>query len=505
MISKTRETPSKYQEAIFNHIENTDRSLIVRATAGSGKSWTLRRGLDYTTGKVGITAFNRPIAQEMKKMVPPHVEVGTLHSFGLKIIRKNMRNVEVYDKKTSDICKDVCRDAMGSYDRGQVYTVERIAQMAKSALLTAPDIDDETIEEIVERYGFDLKNTPVSMMTSFVRSVLHRCLELQNCIDYDDMIWLPAIMLHRGEWEGLRFPTLFVDEAQDLNSSQMELVANMIGPKGRIIAVGDDRQAIYGWRGANSDALNQLKARFDAVELPLSICYRCPSTHLDLARTIVPTIEPSPTAIPGTIETVSREKLASIVRSSDLVLCRTNGPLVSLAFELIRQGVKATVRGRDIGKGLEALINKSRKTTTIELSTWLSEYRAREVLRLRESEQEQQAISLEDKVDCLFALMDTAHSTVELKAKIETLFSDNVQGVVLSSIHRAKGLESDRIFVLDWDRMPMVWKRQTPEQLEQETNLQFIALTRSRSELYFIDAKIPAATPLVAATTEEAK
>ena len=86
-------------------------------------------------------------------------------------------------------------------------------------------------------------------------------------------------------------PLLDLDEAQDANKAQATLVKNSIRRTGKIIFVGDDRQAIYTWRGAGVGAFDQLIHELDADELPLTWTFRCPQRVVELARTIVPDLE----------------------------------------------------------------------------------------------------------------------------------------------------------------------------------------------------------------------
>jgi len=170
-------------------------------------------------------------------------------------------------------------------------------------------------------------------------------------IDFDDMVYLPV------QWN-LRVPKydwIFVDEAQDLSKAQLQLALRARNQRGRILFVGDKHQAIYGFAGANCNSVDEIIKETRAKELPLSICYRCPTSHLDLARESVPHIEPRPDAPVGTLETIKLDKLPSIVQEGDLILSRTTAPLVDLCIELISNKIPARVRGRDIGTSITSL------------------------------------------------------------------------------------------------------------------------------------------------------
>lgn len=93
-----------------------------------------------------------------------------------------------------------------------------------------------------------------------------------NPIDFDDMVYLPLVFklrLFPQDW-------VLIDEAQDTNPTRRALAARMLKPGGRVIAVGDPRQAIYGFTGADNDALEQIAAQFSCKRMPLTVSYRCP-------------------------------------------------------------------------------------------------------------------------------------------------------------------------------------------------------------------------------------
>lgn len=168
-----------------------------------------------------------------------------------------------------------------------------------------------------------------------------------------------------------------------------------------------------------------------------------------------------------------------------MVLCRTNAPLVKPCFALIRKGVKATIRGRDIGKGLIDLVKKMNAVDIVDMMSKLSEYLYRETQKLMAARKEAQAASLTDKVNTVIALADGLNSTYELENRILSVFSDKVEGVVFSTIHKAKGLEADHVSILEPDLMPHPAASRDWE-LQQERNIEYVALTRSKQTLVFV-------------------
>lgn len=124
-----------------------------------------------------------------------------------------------------------------------------------------------------------------------------------------------------------------------------------------------------------------------------------------------------------------------------------------------------------------------------QFAEYLEEYRANRIARLKQrANSEAQIESFSDRVDGVKACYE-AFECKTLEAfcmKIEGLFSDDRPSVVLSTVHRAKGLEEDRVFMLYPDKLPLIWENQQSWELKQEMNLKYVALTRVKAELVFV-------------------
>ena len=85
--------------------------------------------------------------------------------------------------------------------------------------------------------------------------------------------------------------------------------------------------------------------------------------------------------------------------------------------------------------------------------------------------------------------MYSIKDTTELKSYINRLFTDEKveNAVMLSTAHKSKGLEANRVLILLPNKLPLTWQNQLDWQLKQELNLKYVALTRARKELVFID------------------
>jgi ATP-dependent exoDNAse (exonuclease V) beta subunit len=155
---------------------------------------------------------------------------------------------------------------------------------------------------LVERFEIDFDEASadggVEQGITMAREVLTLNNSMLDMIDFDDMLYFAYIM----NAPLMKYTHVFIDEAQDTNLIQRRLLARLLRHTSRLIAVGDPSQAIYGFRGADSEAMNNIAEEFNCARFPLSISYRCPRKVIELAQRIVPTIEARDNAPDGTVK-----------------------------------------------------------------------------------------------------------------------------------------------------------------------------------------------------------
>lgn len=190
--------------------------------------------------------------------------------------------------------------------------------------------------------------------------------------------------------------------------------------------------------------------------------------------------------------------IAEKVTADDVALCRNTKPLVEEAYKMIAADVACRVEGRDIGEGLIQLAQKWKRITMLtELQTKLDEWREAEVKKWEAKQAFSKVQLIEDKVETLNIiitnLQDKGVNTVtELVQHIRNLFGDTPEGqkprvFTLSTIHKSKGREWERVFILHPELIPSKYAKQD-WQMEQEYNLLYVAITRAKSELIYVDA-----------------
>ncbi len=489
--------PDKYKQAILDFITDGEGSGIVKAVAGSGKTTTIVAAAELisTDAYAIFLAFNKSIADELRSRLPKHVQARTFHSVGMAAwgtFAKSRPRVD--SDKVYKIMKGITGNLKKEDPRNFVFAqAKRLVGLAKNAGLVPNGSDcehglmndsDNSWRSLADHHDITCDDFPAAIQLA--RETLLTSIEIsEESIDFDDMLYMPLITgapFFKNDW-------VFVDEAQDVSATQRAMLARMLKPGGRLIAVGDPHQAIYGFRGADSESMNQITKRFDCKEFPLSTSYRCPRLIVEEAQNYVSHIESSPDAPEGKFERLS-EWGPSTIKPGAGILCRNVAPLLVVAFRLIAAGVPVKMLGREIGKGLVTLIKSQRAGDSVpRLMVKLAEYGDKEIERHLAKGKEELAAAVEDKVECVRVIAESAGvKTVRaLISRIESLFDSTKPGVELATVHKAKGLEWEQVYILDRaTKMPSPWARRA-WQKQQETNLIYVAITRSQGELYDIE------------------
>jgi DNA helicase-2/ATP-dependent DNA helicase PcrA len=471
---------SKYQLAIFENIANGTGHTVVKAVAGSGKSSSILQGLTYIPPGLStlFVAFNKLIADnlvnELKARNIRNVEASTLHSYGLKTITRSLGRLRIDKDRLDDFVRAMHGNDFKTFDLRR--DIAKTVSLAKGQLAS----DEADIDAIIDAFGIEsARNGERAKFIQDVIKLLLQCTDTQDgCIDFDDMIWLPIVLNLKQR----QFDRVFVDETQDLNAAQIEMVLRAVKPNGRICAVGDPKQAIYGFRGADAASMENIVTRLKATVLPLSVCYRCCKAVVQEAQTVVPEIEFAPDAEEGSVSPATVKEMKRNAKPGDFILSRTNAPLISLCMYFLKEGRPASIQGRDVGASLAAFVKKSKAPSVEALRDYVEAWRNVECARLAAKHRDTQAV--EDRAECILALSEDAASVTDVLSSIESLFADkdSSQRIVLSSTHKAKGLERDRVWLLDSTY------RRRPEQ--EESHLYYVAVTRAQKTLFIVEGKI---------------
>jgi superfamily I DNA/RNA helicase len=480
-----KKIPSIYQQQIYDFIKHGKGHGSVNAVAGSGKTTTIEESLKYIKSfyDVAFVAFNNDIVNELiKRIQRPNTKITTIHKVGWASIRNHYghQNCAINKRKTIDICQEVLFEKIQKHSKTKwqyLMNIEKLVSLMKMYL----EFDELNLSVISEKHDLNILDDEIESAIQ----IFEYCLEDTQTFDFDDMIFLPAI---NKNFEIPKFDFVFVDECQDLNKPQQEIVQRMLlDPDSRMISVGDRRQAIYGFAGADTESFDVLSNKQNTTKLPLSICYRCAKNIVLEAKKIVPHIEYFEGSDNGIVR---QDGDISEIQDGDWVVCRNTKPLVVLCLELIKNHKKARVRGKDIGKGLIELIKKTKVNNKV-LSLKMIENRAKEVKHelsrqgVEKPENHPKHISILEKLDIISYISEfqkDMESTIKI---LETIFSDEKSDIDLMTIHRSKGGENERVFFLLPQLLPSKFATQA-WQKEQEDNLMYVGITRAKKELIYI-------------------
>lgn len=503
-IKKKEYEPSKYQKAIYDFIKNGKGNLVVEAAAGSGKTTTLIKSLDFIDEckNILLVAFNRDIVAELKKRVKgvDNVEVRTLHSLGYAMIAKNFNShfIETDAFKYASYINSNIHElaSFNTYKLGRkdyikyIDNIKKYVDFARFYLCKT----ENDLEFIEERYQIeDIADEKIVAM-----KVLEWGKQELDTVDYTDMIWLPnELDLKSNDFS---YDWIMLDEAQDMNKAQRELVLRCFKDGTRLCAFGDKNQAIYGFSGSDPESFDKLKSLPNTISLPLSICYRCAKNIVDFAQQLVPSIEENGDGRNGEI---IYDVQVDNIQDGDMIICRNNAPLMQIYNSLIKMGKKAFIRGKDIGLNLKKLVknthcenlNADFSSDGVFSKLYFSLFETVHSLMNKCNIDWNTAMTSEsitskiDMINAIEVLSEGINTVDKLINKIDDVFSDKkLDGIALSTIHKAKGLEANNVYVACKSLMPSKSAKKGWE-INQEHNLMYVAYTRAKDKLGFIDEK----------------
>lgn len=518
-------TPSKQQKDIFKFILDGEKNAVISAVAGSGKTTTLLEALKLIPEDktVLFMAFNKSIASELKERVPQRksIKVMTVHGFGFDTIRKSIKEPSIDNGKYRKILRDIIQFYQGKHENVlDVYKFNkecyRLIELMGSSVKNE-DIDiNKFVKDVVDLCNLgrlhlvDFDTKPIGVNDLSKLAEIHSIdnedgeamiawylsklgLYYQDVIDFTDMIVFPNIMNLSTDV----YDYVFIDECQDLNTCQRLLMEKAIKPDtGRFIAVGDPKQAIYAFAGADYESYQKLKKIPNTIELPLSVTYRCAEPIVKWVKHLNPLIKHFSKNKTGVVhETFSYKD----IQDGDMVLCRNTFPVVALCIKLLSEGKKSYIIGSDIGMSLISMINdckkKSEDFTMTNVFSRLYHDKDKLIEKVMsnhkmvktEAMEDSQVIIMNEKIQVIEVLSNGIDNPLDVIRKIEELFSnDKKSGICLSNIHKSKGLESERVFIIHQELIPSKYAK-LPWQMEQERNLEYVAYTRAKTTLGFVN------------------
>lgn len=466
---------SDHQKAVFDAVKDPEADLLIQAVAGSGKSTTIIEATKHAPGTSLFMAFNKAIAEDIRQKGPMG-DVKTLNALGHSIVLQNRPAAKLNARKMLDIIKEILGDSNDFKEYG--YTLSRVCGLAKNCgfgLDSQPDASH--FIDLIDAYAFDI---PVDRLSDFAvvcREGFERSRLKVEEFDFDDQLWMPIY----ERWEFPSYSNIFIDECQDLSPIQhfMAEALATAGTPGRIVAVGDRHQAIYGFRGASHDSMDRMKYIFSMKEFPLSISYRCSQSVVLAAQEFCKEIQWREGAPQGDIWWKDEDPR---LFAQHLIVCRTNAPLFKAILAHVRAKEPCQVLSSFLDS-FQSFIRGFKATFTSDLMAKLDRWFEREREAALAKGKRGKLVGLYDKYETIKLLCGEFKLVSDMVQMVKSL-GDSTRGPVFATIHKAKGLEHQHVYILRPDLLGG-FGEQTKEQMQQEDNLHYVAITRAKETLTY--------------------
>lgn len=469
-------TPTAEQQAVIEAAKSTSDNLIIHALAGAAKTSTLvliAKALPTTP--ILSLAFNVRINQEMKERLPGNCESLTLNSIGHRtwaqaigrklvvnkdktytIVRRLVDDLPDHDKAEGyEIIADVIKAVGHGKQHGYVPN-GAFKQLSPKGLMT----DEELFASLPEE--------PSELMEDLVKVASNQSMvaAFGGDIDYDDQILMPTVF--HGVFPS--YPLVLADEVQDFSELNHAMLKKII--KKRLIAVGDENQSIYAFRGAHAESMSILQQTFSMRRLDLSVCFRCPQLVVQEARFRAPSMVWPEWAELGTVSHVGPWGIESLPVDC-VILCRNNAPLFRQAVRLLKNGRYPELVGSDVGKRIIKVMTKLGPAETPQQAA----YELVDEWVEGKEEKARDKAAIYDQAECMKVFIEQGKTLGDAIAYANHILS--VSGnIKMMTIHKAKGLEWDNVFILDRNILRM--------DRGQDKNLLYVAQTRAKKALYYV-------------------
>jgi DNA helicase II / ATP-dependent DNA helicase PcrA len=471
---------------------NSVSNILINAVAGSGKSSLLLWLLEQTQGKVLLLAFNKSIKEELEEKIKNknlrNGKVMTLHSLGLSIIHnanirtkidksKNFYLIKKLQNSNTRIFKSLAWKEqirlsfmiMEMNDVSRMYLIEDFKELKKEFIKLGKIWNENLHLEILWNEFLEIRN----------ETYVGRFIE----IDYLDMLFAPVKL----NLNTILDPDyIFIDEAQDLSLLQHQLFNKLLSLPSvkKFIAVGDKNQSIYEFSGASSKSFDLFKEVPNTIEMPLDICYRCGSNIIQEANKVYDIMLPFKEG--GKVEKISDFKL---IKDKSMVICRNTTPLLELYFQLLSINKSVYIKGEEILSTLIKFLKPYESYPVLGAVNAMEE----ELITLSNKTEEEYKIQyyiLKENLSNFKILVKNFCNNTDtvnyLLNRLKAVFINQQEAITLCTIHKSKGLEADVVYILNENLIPSIHAI-TEEQLKQEYNLKYVARTRAKEELYYLN------------------
>jgi len=466
-------SPTPEQLAILSAGRTDSGNIMIRALAGTGKTATLEL-LEKVVPKKPILylVFNKRNADEAKKRMATTTQVLTFNSIGHRIWGATIgKSLRVESGKVGDILREIINASPRSEQSvlWATYSLVVDGVARAKAIGYVPEGKFPSANHHCSRHDFirALEEEPDDLTLGLIDEVLFRSIRAAyaGTIDFNDQVYMTALFASQAMFP--RYPTVLVDEYQDLNPTNHVIIDRLLRGGGRLIGVGDPNQNIYGFRGAKAGGMASAITRYEMQTFGLTLSFRCPSAIVSGVHWHVPEFRAS--RIGGSIDHPPSLD-PTLLPADAIILCRNNAPLFSFALKLLALGRSVSVAGSDIGPRLVKQMRKlgdedmKQRELLEQIALWLQD------------KLDRQSTTAQDMADCMRVFARFGANLGQALAYAEHLFA--AQGPLrLMTGHKSKGLEWPQVYFLDQHIL---------KPSEQDNNLSYVMATRSSDALTYI-------------------
>lgn len=472
----------------MNYWERTDRSLIVQANAGTGKTTVLVHCLQRTAAPSLALAFMKKAAEEIQDRLgpgSPHKAM-TLNSAGFALL-KEFWDAENIAYKTRRVDAEKYEKLIGALmpnaEYSDIKNVTDAVNLVRANLIDPNDWDG--IDRICSGMYVPMQQEYFPVVEAALTDGLSAA--LNGLVDFEDQIWVPVRM---GLIPQYRYECVFIDEVQDLTHSKRKLAGVFLEPGGKVFAAGDRFQAIQGWAGAASNSFDLVKQEFACDEMRLTQSFRFGPKIAELSKSIVPDLQ----GVGKTDDIIRREpKLPQRFPDSSIaIISRFNYPLIALAIEYFKRNTPVRLKKTDL---LEDMGKKAFAISKIDGFEWsrfrhfaLAYVDIKAKWAAEHNVKTSYIAKVKETIDCLIMAYERLEprDLKDFQTKLEAVFKTN-DGPLLITAHSAKGMQFKTVYLLQPETFEAEdTKYRNQDELDQALFTQYVAFTRGMNELVFV-------------------
>lgn len=494
---------SEEQEDIFKFAVKGTFNMIVQAVAGAGKTTTLVECVKRIdpSKKILLLAHNKSTRDTLKERVGTrdNINIFTLHGLAWRLFTEHFDKQptlddEKYRKYVNKNLKDIASEQYHNLSGPKKLMYKaNVFDLINKARHNLKQSEKEIRKLATKKYGMTL----VADECHLVSKILKWGSENLDIVDFQDLLWLPSQLGYFTK----RYlaDIIMLDEAQDASLAQQDVIKRCFKRETRLFGFGDEDQTINSWCGSDSESFEHLhdkdEFRRPAVDFPLTTNYRCGKNIIEYAKKY--TNKPIKARDDAPDGIVRHEAHLDEVKDGDMILCRNIAPLMEVYRRGVAGGKKMYFRGEELGSKLiedadcadgdtiQDIVKSMKKRL---IATW-EVLSSESGIDEKESMTDPRVLALLDTIKTMENLPPTVVKRSDLEKFSKEVFSDEGQeGIQLSTIHRAKGLEADNVFVVCPSLIPSRLARLEWE-ITEEQHLLYVMCTRPKDSLNFVTEK----------------